>query len=242
LGELLETLPHISYYYEPPALKYYSRLIYEGKVNRYQARLAYELNFRLLLFRSPGNGPRIAEKNPAHTWIAEFLYAMYPDAKFLVISRDGRDTALSLMRKPWHLASSSSLGKRDPGEYLYGPYPHFYIERSRAAEYIATTDFHRCIWIWRRFADKAEQLKHTIPAQAQHHLRYEELVLHPESTIPPLLEFLGENDPASIESAMRAAAHGFKSSIGRWQAELTDEQKQVAETEAGETLRKAGYL
>ncbi|MBV9010250.1 MAG: sulfotransferase [Verrucomicrobia bacterium] len=241
LGELIESLPRISYYYEPPALKYYARLIYQNKVTYWQARLAYELNFRLLLLRCPGNGARIAEKNPAHTWIAETLYGMFPDAKFLVINRDGRDTALSLMRKPWHLASSSALGKRDPGEYLYGPYPHFYIEPTREREYMSTSDFHRCIWIWRRFADKVQQLKRSIPARAQHHLRYEDLVLSPETTIPPLLDFLGENDSASSHSVMQAAAQGFKSSIGRWKTELTEEQKEVAESEAGEALRDAGY-
>jgi hypothetical protein len=241
MGEVLEALPTASYYFEPPAMKYYSRLVYERKVSFAQARRFYHRGFQALLLASPGKGPRIIEKNPTHTWIAEALYQMFPDALFVVISRDGRDTALSLVEKPWHLRESMATGKREPGEYLYGPYPHFYIEPERAAEYTATSDLHRCIWIWRRFTEEVQRLRSALPEAAQCHFRYEEFVLDQEASVDRLLSFLGETDPKSRRCVLEAAARGHGGSIGRWKKKLRGEQLEIIDREAGRLMRELGY-
>lgn len=241
LGELLAALPGVSYYFEPRALKYYARLVYEKKVSRLQMSCVYKGGLRLLLFFAPGKGPRIVEKNPVHTWVAESLYALFPDAQFVVISRDGRDTALSLLHKPWHLAASADLNEREPGEYLYGPYPRFYIEPERADEYATTSDLHRCIWIWRRFSEEIVRLRGALPAHVQHHLRYEDLVLNPETTIRGMLQFLRESDERSVESVLLASKAAHQKSVNRWMRELTENQLSLINHEAGPVLRTLGY-
>jgi hypothetical protein len=241
LGEVLEVLPNASYYFEPPALKYYSRLIYEGKTTRARAERFYKRVIHALLFFAPGNGQRLIEKNPKHTWIAESLLSFFPDAQFIVITRDPRDVSISLFEKPWHRRDSLALNKRTPGEYIYGPYPHFYIERERFDEYVATSDLHRCAWIWRRFAEETERLKTALPAESQLHFRYEDLILQREQIIDQMLQFIGETDPLSRERIAVSAAKGHSGSVGRWKRKLQPDQVQIIEKEAGSFLSHFGY-
>lgn len=242
LGEVLSALPSATYFFEPQAMKYYSRLVYEKKVTLAQARRVYRWGFRALLLASPGSGPRIIEKNPTHTWIGQELHQIFPDASFVVISRDGRDTALSLLQKPWHRRDALAQFRREPGEYIYGPYPHFYIEADRGEEFTQTSDLRRCIWIWRRFTEEIERLRTVLPSAAQFHLRYEELIRQPETVLTALLAFLGESDGDSRSRVMRAAAAGHESSIGRWKTALTAEDLQTVDHEAGSLLRRLGYV
>jgi hypothetical protein len=241
LGEVLEALPNATYYFEPPIMKYFSRLVFQKKASLAQTRRLYHWGFRALLLMAPGKGPRVIEKNPTHTWIAEDLLRIFPDALFVIINRDGRDVSVSLAEKPWHRRDSLGSGRREPGGYIYGPYPHFYIEPERGDEYIGTSDLHRCIWIWRRHVEETERLKKTLPAESQFRLSYEELILKPEETLDRMLAFLGETDAESCARVVEAAAKGHSSSIGRWKKKLEPEELRVIDREAGVMMRKLGY-
>src|SRR5690606_6775446 len=107
LGNVLEAMPEASYYFDPAILKYYTRLIYEKEASIERSRLLWQPCLRSLQLTAPGTGPRIVEKNPIHLCVADVLCEIFPDAQFIIISRDGRDTALSLLQKPWHLAKSA---------------------------------------------------------------------------------------------------------------------------------------
>lgn len=236
LGRMLAELPSVSYYFEPPILKYYSRLVYEGSVTVKQATKFYRQACRSLMLFAPGRGSRFIEKNPKHTWVAEALYHAFPDAQFVVISRDGRDVAASLREKPWHLAESASTVRREPGGYRYGPFAHFYIESDRSDEYHNTTDLHRCIWIWRRYAEEIRRLGDVVPNRSQLHLRYEDLVLESDTTISRLAEFIGESDSDSIDRLHKFSRTGKTTSVGRWKNTFSAADLATIEREAGELL------
>jgi hypothetical protein len=241
LGSLLSAIPDVSYYYEPPIMKYYARLVYEGRVSPAEARRFYRFGFRALLMAAPGTGPRVVEKNPNHTWIAESLLDAFPSAQFVMIERDGRDTALSLLEKPWHRRDSLDSGRREPGGYAYGPFPHFYIESERAEEFATTSDIHRCAWIWRRHTEEIERLRTVLPAESWHGLRYEALLEAPDATLRDLLAFLGEDRPGAAKCVRDAARSGHVGSIGRWRNGLTAEEVSVVDEECGPLLHDLGY-
>ncbi len=238
LGNVLEAMPEASYYFEPAILKYYTRLIYEKKTSLGRSRLLYQLCLRSLLLAAPGTGTRIVEKNPNHLWVAETLLEIFPDAQFIVISRDGRDTALSLLQKPWHLATSADSGKREPGGYLYGPYPHFYIETARQDEYRNTSDLHRCIWIWRRHAEQIEHLKSALPPDRQFHLNYADLIRYPDATLCGILDFIGEDRQTTRTKVLNASREGHAASIDRWKDYFGEEDLAIIEQEAGDLLAR----
>jgi hypothetical protein len=241
LGSLLAALPNVTYFYEPPSLKHFARLVYEGAASPATVRRTYRWGLHALLLAAPGTGPRVMEKTPTHTWVAEPLLRVFPDASFVVITRDGRDTAVSLAEKPWHRRDGVESGRREPGGYLYGPYAPFYVERNRLEEFEGVSDLQRCAWIWRRHQEEVERLRGALPAGVQHHVRYEDLLREPDASIDGLLRFLGEDEPASRAALRQAARVGHVSSIGRWQEVCTPAELAVIDAEAGPLLRKLGY-
>lgn len=241
LGSLLAALPSSSYFYEPPIFKYRSRHIYQGSVPQWRVRLIYEFGLRLLLLAAPGSGPRIVEKNPNHTWVAEQIAAAFPKAKFVMIVRDGRDVAASLAEKPWHRRDQGGQNRREPGGYMTGTAPHFYIETDRHDEYTGTSDVHRCAWIWRRHTEELIRLRSALPVGTWHELRYEDLVVTPQETIGELLSFLGEASAEATAAATSAAGAGHAKSVGRWRDSFDAGEVAEVQAECGETLHQLGY-
>lgn len=242
LGEILDAIPNISYYYEPPIVKYYARLVYEDLVSFNQAKRFYTWIYRSLLKLAPREGGiKLVDKTPRNIFIVEVLREIFPGAKFIHIYRDGRDVACSLLNKPWHLAESKKLNKREPGGYLYGPYPHFYIESNRKLEYMQTSDIHRCIWIWKRHVEKGIELERKLPSYSYLNLKYETLVSKPKKSIKIILDFIDENNCSAYQHALAIAFKSYKSSIGRWQKELQESDVITILDEAESILNELGY-
>lgn len=239
LGSLLASLPGATYFFEPQLFKYYVRLLHEDRVSERHAALVYRLGFHSLLLAAPGAGTRIVEKNPNHVFSAKQLATIFGNARFVTITRDGRDVAASLAAKPWHRADAADSGRREPGGYLYGPHPHFYIEAGRRHEFATTTDVHRCIWIWRRHQEEIERLRSAVTLD-QHHLRYEDLVQQPARTLDRLLDYLHVPDHGRLD-VLSESANGHAASVGRWQQTFDADELAIIEAEAGPLLTKLGY-
>lgn len=64
---------------------------------------AYDRLFRILLesYATKAGKDVIAEKSPIHLLHVPTLARWYPDARFLIVARDGRDCVLSLLKAPW---------------------------------------------------------------------------------------------------------------------------------------------
>lgn len=242
LGRILSRLPSLAYYYEPSVIKYLAGPVYDQKISDAESRLLYRIIARSLMCLAPQRGSRFAEKTPRNIFVVEALKAAFPNAQFIHLYRDGRDVTCSLLQKPWHLRRSAALNKREPGGRPYGPYPPFYIEKNRTAEYIQISDVRRCAWIWRRHAEQGLALRDVLPAKACCDIRYEDLVAHPTREVERLLVFLGESDPAHAAPAIRLAQTAFQSSVGTWKQELNARDKQTVLDEAGAMLRAYGYI
>ena len=145
------------------------------------------------------------------------------------------------MKKPWYLDRSKKLFKKEPGGYLYGPYPHFYIEEQRKGEYSETSDIHRCIWIWKRHAEHGINVNYKLNKKSYKQISYEKLLNRPEKIIKEILIFINENRTNSFSNAMKIANQGYKTSIGRWKNELNKKDILIIQKEAGPILEKLGY-
>jgi hypothetical protein len=242
LGECVGALPEISYHFEPVATKVASRFVYTGEWGRLRARLFFRSVYAWLL-RIHGDGDlRFAEKTPQSCFIVDFLARTFPDAQFLHIVRDGRDAAVSYSKQPWLSAAAAKSGVYEPGGYPYGPYARHWVEPERVVEFESTSDIHRCIWAWRRFTESALSGLSKLDATRQLELRYEEFVRDPDHGSARILDFLGVGFEASREAFVGQARHGRPASIGRWREELTADDLELVNAEAGELLLRLGYL
>lgn len=242
LGSCLATLPEVSYHFEPVATKAAARCVYDGSWSRGTARLFYRAVYRWLLRIHLDGTRRLADKTPRYCFIIDFLAETFPEAQFVFIARDGRDAALSYSEQPWLQAAHAGTDRREPGGYPFGPFPRFWVEPDRRAEFARTTDLHRCIWAWRRHNEAALRQLNALPAERALRVRYEALVTAPEVDAVRILDFLGIDRTASRSAFLAAAAGAHDASVGRWQSELHEADLQMMEREAGVVLREQGYL
>lgn len=171
-----------------------------------------------------------------------FLNNAFPKARFIHIIRDGRDVALSYSKKPWLSDRSKKTSEREPGGYKYGPYARHWVEENRIKEFESTSDIHRCIWAWRRFVEAT--LKTTIDFSDDKLLtvRYENLVVSTESESNRILSFLRNKDLKKEKDYITKISQIHSNSKGNWKEELTKEDLDIIEKEAGLLLKKLNYL
>jgi hypothetical protein len=159
------------------------------------------------------------------------LNAWQPTAKKILITRDGRDAAISLAHfQEWMRATKPPCGSP------------------------AVADYWKLLQIWANQADKA------IAAAGRHQvylLRYEDLSQNFVATMQPLLRWLGlaESKPLleSIEArtsfeALTGRARGTeakavmrKGMVGEWREALLPDEQERAWHMAGDQLRAFGY-
>jgi len=241
LGSCLAALPEISYHFEPVATKAAARYVFEGRWDDARAGRFYRRVFGWLMRIHLDGDLIFAEKTPRNTFLVPFLHQCFPDARFIHIIRDGRDAALSLAKRPWLQAAQRDSPRREPGGYPYGPYARFWVEPARIREFETTSDIHRCIWSWRRHTEAGLAGVSQLPPEQHHELRYESLAARPADEARRLLDFLGITHAASCTAFDGAVATVSADSVGRWRRELSPEQLEDIEREAGVLLQRLGY-
>jgi hypothetical protein len=242
LGACLKQLPEISYHFEPVITKAAVRCVADGDWSEFKARLVYRSTYAWLMRMSGETDLRFCEKTPGNCFILPFLSRTFGDAKFIHIVRDGRDSALSLSKKPWYANASRDSGLRDPDGYRFGPSTRFWVEPDRTGEYESTNDLHRCIWLWRRYVECALEGARAIPAGNYLEVRYEDLLASPADYADRISDFLGIATASSrrtFRDTMAGDAHA--DSIGRWKQEVDDADIRQLHEEAGNLLEKLGY-
>ena len=241
LGSCLAQIPEISYHFEPIATKAAARYVYQQKWSKWQSQWFYR-NVYAWLMRIHGDGDlRFAEKTPRNCFLIPFLAETFSDAKFIHIIRDGRDSALSLNKKPWFLASQANSGRFEPGGYPYGNYAQFWVEPERITEFESTSDTHRCIWVWKRFTETALEAAQQLPSQSHLELRYEDLVFNPIEEGNRILQFLQIDSAHSRNLFHQAMTRVRADSVLGWQRGFSPQQLEEIEREAGELLNSLGY-
>jgi len=174
--------------------------------------------------------PRIAEKTPSNVLAFPALRRLFPQSPLVHVLRDVRDVVASRLERDREHAGAS--------------FDAVATARLRAREWADT------------MAIRRQMLSDPNLAYAYCEIRYEDLVRHPERTLIPLFEFIGERfDPAVLEfhrvsrsvagteewSAQAVQRSIFTSSIGRWREVLVEAELDAIAREARDASRDAGY-
>jgi hypothetical protein len=148
----------------------------------------------------------VLDKTCINTLRVPYLHALFPNAKFVFIQRDGRDNISSMM-DGWR------LGRTDGGFGLrqyFGPSPeavaiengkfkewHFFLPPGwRAYNHASLEEV--CAFQWLSANRLALQAKASIPANQWIHLRYEDLFDHPVEMFQSAFEGLGIEFDAAL--------------------------------------------
>jgi len=212
---------------------------YLGVLGEYRIDDAYlarsygaQILFLLERYRKARRKKRIAEKTPQNVHCFLPLTYMLPEAYLIHVIRDGRDVVTSLLRQNW---IDAGTGERTP----------------------YTTDFGAACEYWVRCVGDGRKVSENTAFARYHEVRYEDLVLRPEKTLPELFRFIREPWVASVMNfhatdhhvtADEEVSHGgaqrrpiYTGSMGRWKSAFTDPQKKTFKEIAGPLLLELGY-
>lgn len=241
LGDCVGHLPEISYHFEPPATKAAGRYVADGLWGYWRSRWFFRTVYAWLMRVEFEGGLRFSEKTPTNALIIPFLARAFRDSQFIHIVRDGRDAAASHIDQPWLRRDSLGTGRREPGGYLYGPYPQWWIEPERHAEFEQTSDVHRMAWAWRAYVEAGVRDGRALPPERYLEVRYEELVTNPSATAQQVLDFLGITTESSRRRFTTALSRADSRSVGAWRRRFNDDEVAEIEAEIGPVLRDLGY-
>jgi len=245
LGEALASHPDVAYLFEA---SYIWNSVVPGKSDHRltavdaTADVASQVYSALAEEKKKVAGTLLLEKNPKHVLRIPFLTALFPQARFLHVIRDGRDVAASLMFR--------NRGERwghleIPGwQKLLADYPEKNHIRC-AHQWVTAVSIAR--------AD-AQEMRHENYLE----LRYEELVEAPGAVLQKGLEFLGLTlGPAvtafaeKIQDATAGSYHAkkqvrhyienHKRRVGRYRENLTGQEIAEVEDVCGTLLSELGY-
>ncbi len=239
-GDLLARHPEVAYWIEP---KYIWR--YRGASAATDSRAADEatpavaryIRRRFDAFRAKTGGSRFAEKTPSNCLRIPFIDKVFPEGLFLNIERDGRDAALSAVRKwtrppsrnaLWRRASSFEIPLRDAPSYavdflrdvlgrqfrprqgfIWGP--HIPDLRAIRREHSV---LETCAIQWRECVRAVRLSLAQVPAERQLTIRYEDLAAQPAEVLAQILHFLDLRLDDDLMSHANQAVR--KDSVGRW--------------------------
>lgn len=200
------------------------------------------LEERMAHLIAEADGSTIVDKNPKHTLRVNFLAELFPEARFVHILRDGRDTVASLMFR----------NRGDEWGHLKIPGWQDLLERYPDKNHV------RCAHQWRDAVQTARQAGQSLGADRYHELRYESLVENASENMAAMLAFVGlsmapevEEAAAKIQNATAGSYHARRqvrhfvdnhaARVGRYRENLSDEQLGEVVEVCGELLGELGY-
>jgi hypothetical protein len=175
--------------------------------------------------------PRWAEKTPRNVLYLDYLFLHFPDARFLHMIRDPRDTVCSLRTHPRHK-----------------------LVDGRLVEINTWHPLEDCITEWVASVSAGLNFRDD-PRYTE--MRYESLVSEPRTALVRLFDFLEERFDESLlafhldQSESRDFRHFpqnpeatrpiYTNAVGRWRRDLTPEEIVLVERKAGALMAALGY-
>ena len=171
----------------------------------------------------------VGNKTPDSVRRMGTLHALWPEARFVHLIRDGRDVALSLMN--W-----ASVRNKKPGTF-----PTWKDDPASTA----------ALW-WELNVRRGREAGEALGPELYHEVRYESLVAHPAQTSATLCEFLG----LPYDEAMLNYHEAFSTAAGKevvhdqqpitpglrnWRAQMPAYDVERFEAAVGTLLDELGY-
>lgn len=185
---------------------------------------------RLYTLRGKKNRKNLSgEKTPDNCRNMPLLHGLFPEARFVHIIRDGRNTALSALN--W------ANENKGPGKWS------LWKEDSLAT----------CALWWRWQAGRGARDGYALGDRYYHRVKYEDLVAGPETSLKAIAGFLGipySDDMVNYHEGKTRHEPGLSAksawlppvkNLRDWRTDLSPEDIEVFQGIAGDLLRENGY-
>lgn len=196
-------------------------------------------------FLVAGRSKRLIDKTPRNAQRVSFIDALFPDARYVYLKRDGRDNINSLINawrtpryRTYALPEPHQIPGVDPSWWKFVLYPGWEKDRKGPLEVV-------CAQQWVFSNEGAMAGGRAIPSERWTEIRYEDLVENPENEVGRLMVALG----LPYEEPVRARAAATKTTPinivtpverGKWRKENPREIEAISGLIAP-TMSKLGY-
>ena len=159
-----------------------------------------------------------------------FLRALYPDALFIHVMRDGRPVASSFLNVPWW------LGWQGPSSWLWGE-----LSPAHQAEW----DRHNRSFValaglqWKILMDALEAARAPLTPAIYREIRYEALCADPIGSFQAAVQFAGLDWVPRFERVIQTTP--LKSENDKWRRDFTTEQQATLEAVLSDYLVRYNY-
>jgi hypothetical protein len=200
---------------------------------------------RRSFFLVAGPHRRLVDKTPRNAMRVAFVDALFPDATFVFLKRDGRDNVSSLINawrtpryRTYFLPEPHHIPGVDPRWWKFVLYPGWRDDLHGPVEVV-------CARQWAASNDLALDAAAGVAGGRWIEVRYEDLVAEPDATIADLLERLGLDYSPAVRAKVRAIATTPINAVtppepGKWRRENATEIEAVSDVIAP-TMRRLGY-
>jgi hypothetical protein len=178
--------------------------------------------------------PLVGDKTPGYARDVSTLHALWPEAKFVHLIRDGRDVVLSILN--WERARSWKFGEG----------------AARFRTWVEDPLLTAALW-WEWHVRLARDAGGALGPSLYHELRYEELVDHPVDECRAVCDFLGvSHDDALVrkyDERVRSNSGqidkhpwlSIKRGLRDWQSQMTPADLGRFEAASGGLIEQLGY-
>lgn len=200
---------------------------------------------RRAFFLVTGRKHRLLDKTPRNALRVSFVNALFPDARFIYLKRDGRENINSLINawrtpryRTYELPEPHSIPGVDPRWWKFVLYPGWRDDRNGPLEVVTAKQ-------WIASNELAMEAFGEVDPTRWTELRYEDLVDQPEGEVERIMSFL----ELAFEEAVRDKAAATSSTPintvtpperGKWRKENPTEIGAITELIAP-TMQKMGY-
>lgn len=197
-------------------------------------------------FLVTGSSARLIDKTPRNALRIPFIDAIFPDARFVFLQRDGRDNINSLINawrtpryRTYELTQPHSIPGADPRWWKFTLYPGWRDDQAGPLEVV-------CAKQWKLSYDYALDALDAVPGERWLAVRYEELVESPEDEVGRIMSFLDLPYEREVRSKAVAARTQPVNVVtpperGKWRRENPTEIESILPLIAP-TMERLGYL
>lgn len=158
---------------------------------------------------------------------ARYLRAIFPEARFIDVYRDGREVAASLSRVGWWRGLESwRWGEMRPD------YHEEFLSSGRSPIVLAAIN-------WKTLMDEIEDECRELPGETLLRVRYDDLIADPRPVLERTLRFAGLPDSDRFWSRVRRQA--IHENETTWRTHLGSEQRELLEKCLSLHLQKYGF-
>jgi hypothetical protein len=220
---------------DPYDFRYVERRIEDFSAER---REAIVNDIRKILWCFWPRGGRFLSKNPCLLPYARLLGQLFPDARFIHIVRDPRQTAHSMVKLYRAVQQQLEWIRANGGHGMYDERPYMPFPRlPRLAEYVeryGPDDIRTTARLWRDGVALMDEVKDQLPSFLE--VRYEDILADPPGRLQRILDF------CELDVSVKQPAIAMRlSQVGKIPARSENDRSGVVEEICSDVMRQHGY-